>query len=299
MNTPGQLLRAALTGGLLTALLASAASAASLGAGVVNVDALRLREEASTDSAILATAANEDAVILLEEAEEGWYQVSYNGLEGYMSGEYLDVLSVATMDLGYGQVAAEGATLNLRDSNSTDGKVLASIPDGTVLELKGIADGWYLVSYGGHTGYVSSDYITITDAAALADQAVPMAGSPLGQQIVDYAKQFLGVPYVYGANGPSSFDCSGFTSYVYRAFGYSLNRTASGQQYNGVAVTMDQLQPGDLILFRCLSTSITHVGIYIGGGEFIHAASTGYHVQIDQLFTGYYAGCFAGGRRII
>ena len=105
---------------------------------------------------------------------------------------------------------------------------------------------------GGLSGYVSSDYmVTCKDSAgSRGDDTVAAAATSLGQQVADYAKQYLGVPYVYGGNGPNSFDCSGFTSYVYRHFGYTINRTASTQLSNGVSVSKSELQPGDLVFFK-------------------------------------------------
>ena len=122
----------------------------------------------------------------------------------------------------------------------------------------------------------------------------------MGSQIVAYAKQFLGTPYVYGANGPNSFDCSGFTKYVYSHFGYTLNRTATDQLSNGTSVTKDQLQPGDLVFFKYnTSKPVSHVGIYIGSGQFIHASTNSYAVQIDDLTTGHYNRVYVYGRHVI
>ena len=105
--------------------------------------------------------------------------------------------------------------------------------------------------------------------------------------------------YVYGGNGPNSFDCSGYTSYVYRHFGYTLNRTASGQLSNGTSVSKSELQPGDLVFFRYnTSKAASHVGIYIGGGQFIHASTNTYTVKIDNLTSGHYANVYVGARRI-
>ena len=126
------------------------------------------------------------------------------------------------------------------------------------------------------------------------------ASSGLGQQVVDYAKQYLGTPYVYGGNGPNSFDCSGYTSYVYRHFGYTLNRTASGQLSNGVSVSKSELQPGDLVFFKDGgSKPVSHVGIYIGGGQFIHASTSTYEVRINDLTSGYYNNVYVYARRIL
>jgi cell wall-associated NlpC family hydrolase len=101
-----------------------------------------------------------------------------------------------------------------------------------------------------------------------------------GEAIVAYASNYLGVPYVWGGNTPSGFDCSGFTKYVYGHFGITLNRRASQQANQGVPVSRDQLQPGDLVFF---GNPIYHVGIYVGNGCFIHAPQTGDVVKITSL----------------
>ena len=158
----------------------------------------------------------------------------------------------------------------------------------------GCYEGWYKVTYAGNTGYVSSDYITITTEPTTA------SSSALGEQVVALAKQYLGTPYVLGGNGPSSFDCSGFTKYIYAQFGYTLNRTATDQLQNGVSVSRSELQPGDLVFFKYnTSKPVSHVGIYIGGGEFIHASTNRYMVQIDQMNSGHYANVFVYARRIL
>ena len=289
-----RLLRVALLGTVLTAMCTIGASAATLGAGTVTADALRLRSTPAAEGEILATVSSGTNVVVLDEAEDGWYKVNYNSVEGYMSGEYLDVATKADTDLGYGKVDADGSTLNMRAGASTSFDSLCSIPSGTVLELEGIYEGWYKVTYAGNTGYVSSDYITITTEPATS------TSSALGEQIVALAKQYLGTPYVLGGNGPSSFDCSGFTKYVYAQFGYTLNRTATDQLQNGVSVSRDELQPGDLVFFKYnTSKPVSHVGIYIGNGEFIHASTNRYVVQIDQMNTGHYANVFVYARRIL
>ena len=123
-----------------------------------------------------------------------------------------------------------------------------------------------------------------------------------GEEIVAYAKQFLGKPYVYGGSSPSGFDCSGLTSYVYKHFGYSLSRTASGQASNGVKVDKDELQPGDLVLFKNHAlTKIGHVGIYIGDGKMIHASEPKTGVIITDINSKAYKypQRYATARRII
>ena len=276
-------------------------AAASVGVGTVTVDAPRLRQRATTDSTILATASKGDSVIILENAGNNWYKVDYKSVQGYMSGEYLTVATTADAAIGYGKVSAGGSTLNMRSGAGTSYGVVSSLPDGTIVEIVGINNGWYKIQYGGKTGYVSSDYmVTVKDSVGSRSTAEAASSSAIGDQIVAYAKQFLGVPYVYGGNGPNCFDCSGFTKYVYAHFGVTLNRTATDQLANGTSVSKSQLQPGDLVFFRANTTKpVSHVGIYIGNGQFIHASTNTYSVQIDRLDTGYYAGVYVYGRHIL
>ena len=302
MITPAKLLRTALLTVAVSAVCVVTASAASVGVGTVNTDALRLREEATTDATILATAAKGDTVVVLEDTGSGWYKVDYQSVEGYMSGEYLDVATKADVTIGYGLVQSEGSNLNVRSGPGTDYDKVASQSHGAVVTIVGIDSGWYKVTTsGGTTGYVSSDYmVTCKDSAgSRGDGTAVAASSGLGQQVADYGLQFLGTPYVYGGNGPSCFDCSGFTSYVYRHFGYTLNRTASTQLSNGVSVSKSELQPGDLVFFKYnTSKAASHVGIYIGNGQFVHASTNTYTVKTDTLTSGHYANVYVGARRI-
>lgn len=119
-----------------------------------------------------------------------------------------------------------------------------------------------------------------------------------GSEVVNYACKFLGKPYVYGAAGPNAFDCSGLTQYVYNRFGIDLSRTTYSQVNQGIKVDKSNLRAGDLVFFNT-EGSISHVGIYIGNGEFIHAPRTGKPVMVSSLVDGYYAQRYATARRIL
>lgn len=116
--------------------------------------------------------------------------------------------------------------------------------------------------------------------------------------VVSFAYKFLGKPYVWGASGPNAFDCSGYTAYVYRAFGIGLAHYSGSQFNSGKAVSRANLSPGDLVFFNTYG-SISHVGIYVGGGNFIHAANERIGVTVSSLSEGYYASRYAGARRVI
>ncbi|MDP4177215.1 MAG: C40 family peptidase [Bacillota bacterium] len=124
------------------------------------------------------------------------------------------------------------------------------------------------------------------------------ASSGSGTKVVSYAFKYLGSPYVWGAAGPRAFDCSGFTMYVYSAFGIGLDHYTGSQFGEGQPVSRGNLAPGDLVFFNTYG-SISHVGIYIGDGNFIHAANSNSGVIVSSLSDGYYSARYAGARRMI
>ena len=257
--------------------------AANMGT-VVTTDGLNVRSEANTDSSILTTLSYGTQVDVISTSGDGtWHQVSYNGITGYVSGDYLQV----TEKKIYGQVT-EGP-LNIRSGPSTSDAVVGSLSTGSVVELQETLDGWYQID----EGYISSDYVAQVDASVAAS-------SGTGSQIAQYALQYVGSPYVYGGSSPSGFDCSGFTTYVMKHFGYSVNRTASGQMDNGTAVDRSQLQPGDLVFFNSGNSSkwATHVGIYTGNGQFVHASTSTTGVIVSDLNSSYYSRTYVGARRL-
>lgn len=303
MNQSRKLLRLALIAGALSAACTITAAAAFVGVGTVTGDGLRLRAEPGQEGEILATAALGDHVVVLESAAEGWYQVDYNSTAGYMSAEYLEVATTAMLDLGYGVVNTGGDPLNLRDGPGVDHNKIGSIPSYTVLAISGVDNGWCQVNWNGTTGYVSSDYILLTDAAGgRADSQT--AENEIGSRIVAIAKSLLGKPYVYGGKGPNGFDCSGFTRYVYGQVGISLPAGATQQYLNSGYKLSNRFdaQPGDLIFINNPRNSggkpVSHVGIYIGNGQYIHASTRTYTVKIDDVFTGtVYAPYFIATKR--
>ena len=121
-------------------------------------------------------------------------------------------------------------------------------------------------------------------------------------QIVELAKKYIGGKYVWGANGPNAFDCSGLTQYVYAKNGIGLNRTAAEQAKQGVKVSKSELEAGDLVFFKKINSvgaGVSHVGIYIGNGKFIHASTPAKGIRVDNLSDDYYTKRFHSARRVI
>lgn len=297
------------------------------GIGFVNANGLRLRSEADTRSKIIDSAPRNDCVVVI--AKEGeWYKVNYNLQEGYMHEDYLNVLTRENAELGYGKVT--GSAVNLRSGPSTSSSIVATASKGAKCYILGLNNGWYKVIYGTNICYIRSDYLELTEipyenresahspkfyrhgkstgvvpSAAVLNGTVSnnsgsaSTGSATGAQIVAEAKKYLGVRYVYGGASPSGFDCSGFVYYVLKQFGYSPYRTPADQIKMGTSVSKSNLQPGDIVFFAGTGGSgITHVGIYVGNGQFIHSPNSRSTVSYADLTTGYWANHYYGARRV-
>lgn len=123
--------------------------------------------------------------------------------------------------------------------------------------------------------------------------------SPTAAAVVGIAMKYRGYPYVFGGNTPSGFDCSGFVQWVYAQVGITLPRTTFTQWHVGTHVSYDALQPGDLVFFTTEGVFTNHVGIYLGGGQFISAATPSQGVVVQSLNSGYFAHAFDGAVRIV
>ena len=234
-----------------------------------------------------------------------------------------------------GYVKVEGLTVRKGPSTSTE--AINGLSKNDKVDIIGETDGWYQIKLKGEVGYVSAKYISDTKVTETTSRSgstirnaeeqekteeveetntkteeteetdetdtntVSSSTGISGAEVVEYAKQYLGYKYVAGGSSPSiGFDCSGFTTYVYKHFGISLNRSSRDQIKNGVAVSKNNLQPGDILIFNGSSnTSIGHVGIYVGENDFIHAANSREGVIITSLSSSYYQKRYVGARRVI
>ena len=278
---------------LLAGFAVAAESEQAVAVGATTGSSLRLREGPSTSAAIVTTLDKGVAVAVLDDSTDGWYRVAYSGKTGYVSADYL-VIDQDNIFTTYGRANGDG--INVRSGPSTESEVLASVNSGTIVTVNGFEDGWYDVTCKyGTEGYIRSDFLDLT--------ASNTAFSAAGSSIVDTAMQHLGTRYVYGGVSPSGFDCSGFTMYIYKQFGYSLPHTATGQWQSGIGTrvySISELQPGDLVFFndpsRNAGKACSHAGIYIGNGQHIHSSSSRSNgVIISDLTSGYYNTYFIGG----
>ena len=202
---------------------------------------------------------------------------------------------------------SSNASAHFRSGPSTSSQSLGKLPKNTKITITGEENGWYKVSYNGKEGYISKSLVTEGEPPATTSsrsQEEPRSATTTTAQassnnVVQVAESYAGSRYVSGGSSPSGFDCSGFTQYVYGKCGVTLSRTSYTQATQGTAVNKSELQPGDLLLFHYYgSSSIGHVGIYVGNGKFIHAANSNRGVVYDSIESGYYADNYAGARRL-
>ncbi len=260
----------------------TATAAEYIGVGNVTGNAVNVRAGAGTQHQVIATAYAGGKVKAVEQSN-GWTKIELaDGSIGYISSDYIKIESPSGQK-GF----VKGTVVNVRDGAGIDYKVIGTVTYGQSVDVTGSENGWFSIAYNGATGYVYGEYITFEQVASLS----------IADKLLEEAKKHLGKPYVYGGSGPYSFDCSGFTSYVYRQLGYNLNRTAAGQYSNGYYVSKSQLQPGDLVMFG--RGYINHVGIYIGNNQFIHAENSRTGVVITSLDAAYYSSVYVGARRIL
>ena len=298
------------------------------GVAYVNTDSLRLRSSPSTSSSTLDYAREDEVVVLLGKTGN-WYKVLYNLKEGYMSASYLDTSTVKNVELGYGKV--NYTQVNMRSGPGTSYSAIGKSSQGDLAYIIGINKQWYKVIWDDTVCYIRSDYLTLTETPYEnrssaksplffrhgASTGTPVSVSALknssnyisnssassssskADAIITTAKKYIGVPYVWGGTTPSGFDCSGFVQYVFKAHGISLNRTCVTQYKHGTYVSKSNLKPGDLVFFQnTYKSGISHVGIYVGNGQFIHASSSK-GIVISNLSSSYYMSHYYGARRVL
>lgn len=296
------------------------------GVSFVNASALNLRSGPSTGTSVVDVAFRDEVVVVTGRTGD-WYKVIYNLQEGYMHSDYLNLIERENVELGYGKINA--SCVNLRSGPSTSHSIVTQAYEGATAYIIGINCGWYKVIYQDYICYVRSDLLDLTEypyenkasakspkffrggnsigpapsAAALNGSGNTGSGNngstAAGQKLVDCAKQYLGVPYVWGGSSPSGFDCSGLVQYVARSCGYTIGRTVTQQWNYGTQVSREEMQPGDIVFFaNTYASGLSHVGIYVGNGNFIHSPSTGDVVKISSLDSNYYSSHFYGARRL-
>ena len=271
----------------------------------VTATSLNVRSGAGTSYSVITKLSKGTVVDVIESASNGWKKIKTSGgTTGWVSGEYLTTGSAgnsstnnSTSQTSY-KATVNTDSLNMRKGAGTSYSVITKLSKGTVVDvLESASNGWKKIkTSNGTIGWVSGSY--------LANGVVEQTSTPSTnkvQAVIDLAHKQLGKPYVWGAEGPNSFDCSGLIYYVYKnAASITLPRTSSDQYSAGVAVSRSNLKAGDLIFSSTDGTgNITHVAIYVGDGQMIHAPRNGKNVEKVSINNSYWNKAYVGARRVL
>ena len=269
---------------------------------------LNLRKGPSTSYAVIKTLSKGTEVTVVS-SSNGWSKVNVCGVSGYVSSDYLSSTKPSTGSSSSNESTSNSTStmyttdrLNLRKGAGTSYSVITTLDKGIAVTVHSSSNGWSKVSVNGMTGYVSSSYLSSTKPSNSSSSTDSSTSSKV-DKVLNFASQQLGKPYVWGAQGPNSFDCSGLTYYVYKnAAGITLPRTSVEQSKYGTTVSKSNLKAGDLIFFDTSGPNdggVSHVGIYVGNGQMIHASSSQKKIVKVSVETSYWNNAFVRAKRVL
>lgn len=278
----------------------------------IECSALNVRKGPSTNYSVAGTVKKGTQLKYISTCSNGWYKVEYKGSTRYISNKYSKLKTTsATSSENKDTIKKVGkvtsTNLNVRKGAGKKYSIKKTIKKGSVVGvIKSYSNGWSKVKLSDEsTGYVFSDYMKMysgdsSDIRVIYTKtSTPSTSSKSINTVISTLKSQVGKPYVYGAAGPNSFDCSGLTYYCYKKVGIYLNRSSRDQASNGKYVSKSNLKPGDLIFFNSGTNTIRHVGMYVGDNKFIHSPSPGKSVKYESLSNSYYVKGYVTARRII
>jgi len=298
--------------------------------GVVVEEGLNLRDGPGTNYISMARMGNGQELTLVEQFQ-GWFLVEYGDQYGWVTRDFLNIVDGVVERVPVAQTIPDpnpdlvGAVLenavNMRKGPGSAYERVGSVNAGAQVALLAKYKDWVKVQLDdGTKAWIFSDLVkispmairrvpTTTNFPALPSRVAATRGSSgaavnvaASGDVAGYAVQFIGYRYRWGGTGPGGFDCSGLTSYVYRQYGVGLPHSAAGQfstRYGAMIGNMGSLAPGDLVFFANTGghRGISHVAIYIGGGQIVHAMTPSYGVQVSGVWSSYWQNHFVGAIR--
>lgn len=259
--------------------------------GIANVtNHLNIRKEPSERGTLVGKLPKNAACEIIS-IEDGWAKIKSGKVEGYCSTEFLFMGEEARekgKEVASLVAVVNTETLKVREEPNTDCAVITLIPREEELEVEEIMEnGWVKFLLDDEAAYVSGDYVDVEERL---DKAVTLTELMYGQgvsdvrvSLVQYAKQFIGNPYVWGGTSlTNGADCSGFTQSIYKKYGITLPHHAASQAKMGTKISLSEALPGDLVFYD-KNGVINHVAIYIGGGQVVHASNPKSGIKISNV----------------
>ncbi|HEF1857559.1 TPA: SH3 domain-containing protein, partial [Bacillus cereus] len=295
------------------------------GTYTVNVSSLNVRTGPSTSHTVLGSVNKGKTVQVVGEVQD-WFKINFNGGTGYVSKDFVTKGGSAvsnetqqpttnnnttTVQTGGSYVVNTGA-LKVRTGPATYNAVIGGVTNGKVLNVTGAENGWYKINHNGRTGYVSADFVKFVKGGVNnvtnnnnnnvtnnvqqpgKDVQKPTTGGDTSS-IAGFARSLKGKPYRTAGTTPAGFDCSGFIYYVLNKTGHNIERT-NVKGYWAQLTKTNNPQPGDLVYFSNTTEAggLTHMGVYLGNGEFISAETTSTGVKISSVNNSYWSKHLAG-----
>lgn len=259
--------------------------------GIADVESgnLNVRAIPSTDGKLVGKMPKDSACEVIS-VEDGWAYIKSGEVEGYVSTDYLLIgpdAKLRAQDLVRTVAIAETDGLNVRDEANTNSAIMTQVLKGEELDFVEDLGEWIQVSLDGEDAYVAAQFVTVEEklstAITMTELLYGQGVSDVRVDVVEYAKQFLGNPYVWGGTSlTKGADCSGFVLSVFKKYGVKLSHSSKAQANEGTKISASELLPGDLVFYANSSGSINHVAIYIGGGQVIHASNPKSGIKISK-----------------
>lgn len=281
----------------------------------VTASVLNVRSGPSTNDIVISKINTGTEVEVLEESN-GWYKVKLkNGQVGWASAQYLSTNSTSdnqensndqqdfSNEVNISKTGIVKAdVLNIRSNPGTNNSIIGKLYNGESITVLSEQNNWYKIKKSnGQTGWVSAQYISLNNDQQDSSNEATDENVDKADKVVALAEKQIGKPYVWGAEGPDSFDCSGLVYYVYKeVVGINLPRVSRDQYNVGTYVSKENLKPGDLVFSSTNDAgTITHVGIYVGDNKMIHSPNSGKNVEKVDLSNNYWKNCYVGAKRVL
>lgn len=259
--------------------------------GIANVESgnLNIRAVAAEDGKLVGKLPKNAACEVLD-SDDTWAHIKSGEVEGYVSQEYLLTGIQAkrrAQELATTMARVTTDSLKVRAQANTDSEVITMVPNGEELEVIEVEGDWVKVGLDDEEVFVSAEYVEVSSelstAITMTELLYGQGVSDVRVDICQYAKEFLGNPYVWGGTSlTNGADCSGFVMSIFKKYGVSLPRNSRSQANSGTTISVSEAKPGDLIFYGN-GKSINHVAIYIGGGQVIHASSPKTGIRISNV----------------